>query len=177
MKTKEETIDAMKALGPFIGPIQKQILGSNAARGEEREWFRDILCTMAAKVEAMPKTYEQDGLGENAVAHLHYFTGGFDWYITEKDAGSPDDEPGQAQSQAFGLADLYHDGGELGYISLPEILSCGAELDLHFEPKTLAAIRAKRYPQPEVSTEEAAAIAEFEGAPSGGPEGRQFLLL
>ena len=37
------------------------------------------------------------------------------------------------QLQAFGKADLGH-GGELGYISIVEIIKCGAELDLHWQP-------------------------------------------
>ena len=85
----------------------------------------------------MPKTYEQDGLGEEAVVHLHYFTGSADWWITEKDS----DPDGEGQVQAFGLADLFQDGGELGYISLVEILAAGAELDLHWTPKPLAHAR------------------------------------
>jgi hypothetical protein len=92
----------------------------------------------------MPKTGEQDGKGEQATAYLHYFAGGqASWYITEKDAGSPDDDPGTGQIQAFGLADLFGDGGELGYISIAEILENGGELDFHFTPKTLAEIRGK----------------------------------
>jgi hypothetical protein len=39
-----------------------------------------------------------------------------------------------------GLADLFADGGELGYISIPELLENGAHLDLAFTPKPLSAI-------------------------------------
>lgn len=47
---------------------------------------------------------------------------------------------GRAQLQAFGLADLGY-GGELGYISIVELLECGAELDLHWTPQTLAEVK------------------------------------
>ena len=93
-----------------------------------------------ARIDAMPKTYEQDGLGEQAVAHLHYFTAGGDWYVTERDVDI--DQTGQIQ--AFGLADPFQDGGELGYISIVELRRAGAELDLHWTPKTLAEIRTRR---------------------------------
>jgi hypothetical protein len=33
---------------------------------------------------------------------------------------------------------------ELGYISISELVQCGAELDLHFEPATLGEIKAAR---------------------------------
>ena len=89
------------------------------------------------RIKAMPKTYEQDGLGDQAVAYLHYFSPAVDWYITEKDAETPE-EPGQ--HQAFGLADLGH-GAELGYISIVELLENDVELDLYFKPCKLAEIR------------------------------------
>ena len=113
-------------------------------RGEERQWFAQKLGELAGIVGTMAKTYEQDGKGDAAIVYLHYFAGGqASWWIMERDAGSPDDEiPGQ-QAQAFGLADLFGDGGELGYISIADILANGAELDFYFTPKTLGEIRGK----------------------------------
>ena len=86
----------------------------------------------------MPKTYEQDGKGDQAIVYLHYFAGGqANAWITECDR-----EP--KQHQAFGLADLFGDGGEVGYISLVEWLSNNAELDFHFTRCTLGELRRKR---------------------------------
>ena len=85
--------------------------------------------------ETMPKTYEQDGFGDQAVVHLHYFLGRMNWYITERDI---EDE----QLQAFGLADLGQ-GGELGYICIQELIENGVELDLHWTPISLKAIKDK----------------------------------
>ncbi|MBL0011067.1 MAG: DUF2958 domain-containing protein [Nitrosomonas sp.] len=81
----------------------------------------------------MPKTYGQDGMGDKAIAYLHYFSGGSDWYITEKDM---EDE----QLQAFGLANLGQ-GGELGYISIQELIDAGVEIDLYWTPKTIGQIK------------------------------------
>ncbi len=125
--------DALKALREFIGHDQMRVLAMNC-RSEEGEWFKDRLAELASLVETMPKTYETDGQGDKAVAQLHYFTSGWDFYITEKDVN-----PGQ--HQAFGLV-----AGcevELGSISIAELLSCGAELDLYWEPKPIGAIRAE----------------------------------
>ena len=128
----------LNALKDFLGPAQRRVLLTNF-KGEEKQWFFDKVQELTAIIAGMPKTYEQDGLGMQAVAHLHYFAGGrANWYITEKDMGTPAD-PGQ--HQAFGLADLFGDGGELGYISIPEILANGGELDFHFRPRTLAEIQ------------------------------------
>ncbi len=127
-------------LRDYMGNAQRCAIHS-ALRGEERAYFRQLLSDYVALVQAMPATYETQG---EHIAYLHYFTGSADFYITEKDAGCSDDEPGIGQVQAFGLADLFHDGGELGYISLPEITAAGAELDLHWTPRPLSEIRAER---------------------------------
>jgi hypothetical protein len=119
---------------------------ADACRGEEKQFFFDKMVELADLIANMPKTYDQDGKGEEAIAYLHYFAGGqASWWIMEKDKGSPDDgkdgNPPNMQQQAFGLADLFGDGGELGYISIEEILANGGELDFHFTPKTLKEIR------------------------------------
>ena len=125
-------------LKPFIGQGQLSAM-RQACKSEEGNWFIVRMVELAAGIFAMPKTYEQDGMGDAAVVHLHYFKGGADWYITERDSETD-------QMQAFGLADLFQDGGELGYISITELIENGAELDLHFNPCTLAQVRAKQVP-------------------------------
>ena len=131
----------------WIGYGQREAIKAGL-RGEERAFFVDKLKELADIIDAMPETYRAREKGSQAVAFLHYFAGGSaNWWIVEKDAGAPDDGPADFQSQAFGLANLF--GGpadqdaELGYISIPEILAAGAELDLHWTPKTLADLRKK----------------------------------
>ena len=132
--TKMQAAVALGEMRGFMGPAQLAVF-DRARFSEERQFFYDKAVEMAERIKAMPKTYEQDGLGMEAVAHLHYFTASCDWYITEKDMEAE-------QHQAFGLADIGW-GGELGYISIVELLANGAELDLYFQPATLAAIAAK----------------------------------
>lgn len=124
----------------FIGRSQMSAL-KTGLKGEEADFFRDKINEINHTIATMPKTYEQDGKGDNAVAHLHYFTPGGDWYITERDKETE-------QHQAFGLANPFGDGGELGYISIPELTAAGAELDLYWKPKTLAEIRGKNSEEP-----------------------------
>ena len=86
-------IDAASAdLRPFVGQAQLST-ARQLAKGEEKVFFITRMVELAALIHAMPKVYEQDGLGDQAVAYLHYFTGGCDWYITEKDS-----EPEQHQA-------------------------------------------------------------------------------
>lgn len=133
---KQFMIDTATAdLNPFIGNAQLRVM-RQACKGEEGDWFITRMVELAAIVTSMPKTYEQDGMGDNAVVHLHYFSPSADWYITERDMEAE-------QLQAFGLADLFQDGGELGYISIKELIANGVELDLHFKPRTLTQVRAK----------------------------------
>jgi hypothetical protein len=145
-----------------------EIMASGRAPGATDETWRafvsvkqsatlleDEKSALAKRIAAMPATYETDGQAGAAIAHLRYFIpsagslGGEDsrrgvlagsgpaWYITERDKSADD---GDGNAQAFGLADLFADGGDLGYISIPELLENGACLDLSFTPKPLSAI-------------------------------------
>ena len=122
-------IDTASAdLKPFIGKRQLRFM-RDLARGEEGDWFIARMVELAALIAAMPTTGQTDGQGDKAIAHMHYFAGSADFYITEKDS----DPDGEGQIQAFGSANLGY-GAELGYISIPEITAAGCELDLHFKP-------------------------------------------
>lgn len=131
-KVPPAVTEAMKYLKDFMPTSQRRIF-QQCFSGEEKQFFFDKAIEMAERIKTMPKTYEQDGLGKNAVAHLHYFRGGCDWYITEKDMEAE-------QLQAFGSANLGY-GAELGYISIVELVESNVELDLHFTPKPLSEIK------------------------------------
>lgn len=103
-------------------------------RGEEGQHFCNKLVEMERLIRTMPMTYELDGAGEEAIAHLHYFLNGFDWYITERDME-------REQLQAFGLACMGE--VEMGYINIVELIRNGAELDLYFESRSLRKIFAE----------------------------------
>lgn len=93
------------------------------------EEFQDAIIRINKVVEEMPKTYETDGVKDKTV-YLHYFYGGADWYIIEKDMSANTD----GHLQDFGYANLGH-GAELGYISIKELVNMGnVELDFYFEP-------------------------------------------
>ncbi len=124
----------LDSLIPFMGNAQRRAVIAGM-RGEESAYFHTTIGDLASRVAAMPKTYEQDGVADPIVS-LHYFTGNADWYITEKDI----DHDGAGQVQAYGYADLGF-GGEMGYISIGEIVRHGAELDFHFTPRPLSAVR------------------------------------
>jgi hypothetical protein len=144
-----EAVAAANVLYPrFIGRAQ-MIAILEGCKGEEGDYFADLLIEYAARVAAMPATYGTDGQRGQAVAHLRYFAGGqATWWITEKDV----DTDGEGQIQAFGLADLFGDGGELGYISIAEIIANGGEMDLHYRPRTLEAINPNLFRKDEEET-------------------------
>jgi len=131
--TKLQAATALHQMKGFIGRSQLAAIDAGVW-SEERQFFYDKLVEMAEIITKMPVTYETDGQGDQAIVKLHYFTAGADFYITERDCEAE-------QLQAFGKADIFQDGGEWGYISIVEILECGAELDLHWTPKTLAEIK------------------------------------
>ena len=145
--------EALKTLEGFLPPNQRAWV-MEALRGEDAEFFKEKMIELAKIVKEMPSTGHTDGQGDKAVAWLHYFAGGqANWYITEKYKGCEDDyDPtsvmyptrGQ-QNQAFGLADLFGAGdsdcAEMGYISLPEIMSVKGELDFHWKPRPLSEVK------------------------------------
>lgn len=127
--------DANKAirhnLRHFIMPDELHVLRGNM-RGEEGQFFIDMLCDLSQKIDEMPGVRGQEGKGDDAIVHLHYFTGGCDWHITEKDGSAE-------QHQAFGMANIGF-GGEVGYISIQELIENRVELDLYWTPKRLGDI-------------------------------------
>ena len=165
-----------KALQPWLAPLQTRVLRS-ALRDEEGQWFADKLRELEKLIADMPHTYQTEHQSEDEKkVWLHYFAGGSaNWYLIEKDKGAPGDTPEEFQSQMFGLADLYGDGGELGYISLPELLRVNADLDFHFTPCSLAELRAQRQRRQDArDAAEQTAAQEFDQAddtPSPLPAG------
>ena len=130
-----QVIDAVHVVKNFVSESQLEAMG-NGIRGEEGEFFARTFVELARQLTDMPKVYEQDGKGDDAIVYLHYFRGNMDWYITERDFELDE------QIQAFGLADLGMGHPELGYISIEELTDAGVELDLHWTPKTLAEVKA-----------------------------------
>ena len=128
-----ETARSLKmTLEKFIGRDQLKAIKA-LAQGEEGKFFADIQAHWGQVIDSMPQTYQTDGKGDEAIAYLHYFIGGSDWYITEKDME-------EDQLQAFGLASV---GGypELGYISIQDLVKHNVEFDLFFEPQPLSIIK------------------------------------
>ena len=121
-------------------PYRQRMFIESLVKSESEDTRREAQGIIAsAEVQArawenMPRTYETDGQGDNAVAYLHFFTmGRGDFWITEKDK-----EP--RQLQAFGLSRIL--AVELGYISIEELqLSPMMELDFYWVPKTLREIK------------------------------------
>jgi hypothetical protein len=98
--------------------------------------------TLTPPPATTPALYAQDGKGREAIVHAHYFIGGCDWYATEYDP---------ATGEAFGWAELFPGGGELGYFSLAELdavrvgpLGFRVEYELDWEPRPLSQVLAER---------------------------------
>ena len=87
----------------------------------------------------IPKLYEQEDKGEDAVAYVKFFTpdSNWTWFATEFDG----------EDRFFGL--VYGMDTELGYFSLSEIKSVTGpmglkiERDMYFKPKIIKEIRVE----------------------------------
>jgi len=129
--------NSAEELKQFIGLSELRAIKENT-RGEEGEFFRKMISDLKTTIADMPKTYETEGMGDDAPVTLHYFLGGSDWWIIEKDML---DE----QLQAFGFACLNGDkqNAELGYISIVDIIKYGGELDLYYKPEKIGDLKKK----------------------------------
>lgn len=81
-------------------------------KGEESEYAQYIARTLSSIIKRMPSSYEtEDTDTPDKIVYLHYFLGGSDWYIIEKDKGNPEDDKAAdlsvgGQYQAFGYVIL-----------------------------------------------------------------------
>ena len=125
MKSKLEFLQS------FISKNQIKII-TDILNSEESSYAKEKIDYFFDLIQKMPKTYETDGQGDKAIAYLHYFKSGIDFFVTEKDM---EDE----QLQAFGLVNMNGEL-ELGYINIQEIMELNFELDLNFVPKKLKEI-------------------------------------
>ena len=84
----ETILDHIAYLRKFIPTGQISCI-IDVIGGEEGQFFRDKLAEIHELIRYyMPRTYEADGQGDDAMVYLHYFKRGGDWYITERDKPS-----------------------------------------------------------------------------------------
>jgi hypothetical protein len=125
----EKTLKNLMLLRKFISVSQHNAL-SEMMVGEENQAALEIIEKLAGLIEKMPHTYQtEEEKADEHIVYLHYFRGGSDWYVIEKDK-----EP--VQYQAFGYAILNGDtiNAEWGYINIVELIQNNVELDFYFEP-------------------------------------------
>ena len=138
-KGLKNKIRNIRALRPFLSPAQLDVMTS-LTNGEEGEYFEQKIEDFAKRITGMAKTYETRSQGDEALVVLHYFMGGSDWYITERDM-----EPEQLQAHGYAVLNGDTRHAKLGYIPISEITRLGAELDLHWSPKTLKTVKASLF--------------------------------
>lgn len=136
MNTSLARIALQSTLAFWMPAAESKVLLSSL-HGEEAEGIAEVVLRNLKTIEEMPETYAQEAV-EDPTVYLHYFKGGCDWYITEKDVQGGVD-------QAFGYANLGDpQSAELGYISIAELVQNGCVLDLYFTPTLLSVIKAKQ---------------------------------
>jgi hypothetical protein len=137
---QRQSHDALIRLRPFMAYRQCEAV-AELMRGEEGGFFMDKMVELAQLVDTMPVTYGQQNESD-PIAYLHYFFGGSDWYIVEKDMD------GEVE-QAWGFACLNGDmmNAEYGYISIAELvvlklqMGLTVDLDFHFRPTRMSLVK------------------------------------
>lgn len=132
--------DIPKSVKAFM-PVMQQ----KAIVGNEEVW--DVIDRLKKIIDEMPVTYQtEDTTLDEKMVWLHYFFGGSDWYIVEKDMGDFRGQKDPVQHQAFGYAILNgdHQMAEWGYISIEELKSTNKiELDFYFQPIKFGELKKK----------------------------------
>jgi hypothetical protein len=91
-------------------------------------------------IENMPAVYGQENVkSQDKIVYLHYFKGGSDWYIVEKDS-----EPEQLQAYGYVILNGDEEMAEWGYVDITALLELQVELDFYFEPKKFSEVMAER---------------------------------
>lgn len=123
-------------------PIAQRFALKDALKGEEGDAIADMVLVLGWRVQVTPVTYQTASIApDDRVLYLHYFKGGVDAWIVERDMGDGSEEPGVGeQLQALGKITMYGDGwqgAEWGYLSIKDLIENGVELDMNWEPKTV----------------------------------------
>lgn len=124
-------------------PASQRFSFLEALKGEEADFFIDNLWDLARAIRGIPVTYNTEEVATaDKVLHLHYFKGGVDAWIVERDVGDDQASDGLGQQlQAFGKITVMGGGwreAEWGYISIAELIEAGVELDFYFEPRKVS---------------------------------------
>jgi hypothetical protein len=128
---KNAAKDALTGMLKYFMPESERKALLESLGGEEGNTIAETVMDMCHTIINMPVPYDTEDQID-PIAYLHYFRGGVDAYITERDTMGD-------QLQAFGKINLGY-GTELGYISILELIECGVELDLYFKPVPLSQI-------------------------------------
>ena len=141
MKAEKEFNDNLRKIQHFISGNQVKVL-QDIFKGEESKFVFDIARILSGIIQNMPASYETESIDTpDKIVYLHYFHGGSDWYIIEKDKGNPEDDAEAGlivggQYQAFGYVILNGDtqNSEWGNVNIQELIENDVEIDFHFEP-------------------------------------------
>lgn len=162
-KPYAEILSLVQSVSPIMPKMQLKLLidvliydGHDVDEQALSQHYKGVLQYFKNVFEEMPKTYEtqpsideaQESLSSNdvlahageAIVWLHYFVGGCDWWITEKDIS-------QEQLQAYGVSRIGSNRAEFGYISIAELIELEVrsnagipvfvELDFYWQPTML----------------------------------------
>ena len=135
---KTETIRALKfsdipkEVKQFMPPFQQDII-----IGSVEHW--DIIKNLQEIINKTLETYGTEKIETpKKIVYLHYFFGGSDWYIIEKDI-----EEEQLQAYGYVVLNGNTDFAEWGYINIEELKdTCKVELDFFWIPKPFEEINA-----------------------------------
>ncbi len=139
--TKAEGLKALTAIKDYVPVEQYAVLQGLIKRSSEWAFYAERMQAIAQIIDQLPPVYAtQNNSDAEKIVGLHYFGGAVDSYLIEKDIEWEEGD----YDRSYGYQDVGY-GGEQGYISVKEICKHPLmQLDLHFEPMTLKALKISR---------------------------------
>lgn len=140
--TKAEGLKALTAIKDYVPVQQYSVLQGLIKRSSEWAFYAERVQAIQQIIDHLPPVYAtQNKSDAEKIVGLHYFGGAVDSYLIEKDVEWEEGD----YDRSYGYQDIGY-GGEQGYISVKEICKNNLmQLDLHFEPMTLAALKISRH--------------------------------
>jgi hypothetical protein len=147
--TMKDFTESIIIVRDFIGWGQVDAL-SRLYRSKERGAAVEIVERLRKVIEEMPETRGTEGIETpDKIVYLHYFTGGSNWYVVEKDIGAEGEKEPIKQYQAYGYVILNQDeqNAEWGYVDIETLKKSNVELDFHWDPKPFSEVIKKEEPE------------------------------
>lgn len=136
---KNKAMVAAISVEPFVPNFQWRAL-ITLCKGDRADHYHNVFVKLSEQILSIPAVDSQTGKGDETTVYLHYTKNITDLYIIERDI-----EDGDCEPFGYGYAVVNDDVSDIDieFISIPDFIKRGFQLDLSFKPSTWGEVKAK----------------------------------